>query len=83
MASAQSFDQWIKQLAPISQYRRERAGFGVLSRHIDGPSPVDFAPIVDNFAVVSFFSELFPTIQFDRDLDQVLQPLREELWQAI
>ena len=48
MSRSATFDQWLKQKAPSQPYRRERAGFGVLSRHIDGPIPIDFLTVVDN-----------------------------------
>ncbi len=83
MAQSKSFDEWIKLHAPVSQYRRERAGFGVLSRHIDGPAPQDFLQVVDNTAMTSFFSELLPSSIYLPPLDEALQPLRRKLWAKI
>jgi uncharacterized protein involved in response to NO len=83
MAQSKSLDEWIKLRAPVSQYRRERAGFGVLSRHIDGPAPQDFLQVVDNTAMTSFFSELLPSSIYSPSLDKALQPLRLKLWEKI
>jgi uncharacterized protein involved in response to NO len=83
MAQSKSLDEWIKLHAPVTQYRRERAGFGVLSRHIDGPAPQDFFEVVDNTAMTTFFSEILPSVPYFPELDLSLQPLRLKLWQAI
>ena len=83
MERSESFDQWVKQNAPVRQYPRQRAGFGVLSRHIDGPAPSDFFPVVENVAVTQFLAELFPSLDYSPALDRVLQPLREVLWRSI
>ena len=78
MEQSKNFTDWLKNLAPVSQYRRQRAGFGVLSRHIDGPQPVDFFPIVENLAVKTWLTEVFPATDYDPPLDELLQPLREK-----
>jgi uncharacterized protein involved in response to NO len=83
MAQSKSFDEWVKFHAPINQYRRERAGFGVLSRHIDGPAPQDFFPVVENTAMTQFLAELLPSLVYSPELDKALQPLRDRLWQSI
>jgi uncharacterized protein involved in response to NO len=83
MEQSKSLEQWIKQNAPARQYPRERAGFGVLSRHIDGPAPTDFFPVVENVAMTQFFAELLPSPSYSPDLDNALQPLREQLWKSI
>ncbi len=82
MAQSKSFDEWVKIHAPINQYRRERAGFGVLSRHIDGPAPQDFFPVVENTAMTQFLAELLPSPNYSPELDKALQPLRDKLWQS-
>ncbi|WP_190802404.1 O-antigen ligase family protein [Leptolyngbya sp. FACHB-261] len=80
LAASQSFDQWVKEKAPIRQYRRERSGFGVLSRHIDGPIPDDFLQVVDNVIMTNYLNELLPTSPFYLpELDRALQPWRDEL----
>jgi uncharacterized protein involved in response to NO len=61
-----SFDIWLRQpLAPNSPLnlhpRRARENFGIISRHIDGPIPLDFSSIQENAIVSTFFAELFPT----------------------
>ncbi len=83
MDQSKSLDLWIRQNAPTRQYPRERAGFGVLSRHIDGPAPTDFFPVVENVAMTQFFAELLPSPSYSPDLDNALQPLREQLWGVI
>ncbi len=80
MERSTSLDQWLKQNAPSRSYRRERAGFGVLSRHIDGPLPVDFLKVVENIPLTQFFGELLPRfLDFVPELDQALQPDRDTL----
>jgi uncharacterized protein involved in response to NO len=83
MNQSKSFDQWVKQNAPIRQSPRERAGFGVLSRHIDGPAPQDFFPVVDNTAMSLFLTELLPSPDYSPALDNALEPLRNQLWRSI
>lgn len=83
MKRSQNFDQWIKQNTPVLQYRRQRAGFGVLNRHIDGPIPLDFFPVIENLAMTTWFSELLPSPLYDPQLDLALQPLRDSLLQKI
>ncbi len=80
MGRSTSFDQWLKQNAPSRSYRRERAGFGVLSRHIDGPIPVDFLKVMENVPVTRFFDHLIlRDLSFVPDLDRLLQAERQAL----
>ena len=79
MAKSANFDLWLREKATPWQYRRQRAGFGVNSRHIDGVQPLDFTPVVDNIAVTTWFNNLFATPDYFPEFDTVLQPLREEL----
>ncbi|MGB3138538.1 MAG: O-antigen ligase family protein, partial [Nodosilinea sp.] len=79
MASASDFDDWLHRTAPSWQPRSERLGFGVLSRHIDGPNPSDFLPRVENIPVVQFFEPLFPSPVFFPALDNALQPYQTAL----
>jgi uncharacterized protein involved in response to NO len=83
MDRSKSFDNWVRQNAPIRQYPRERAGFGVLSRHIDGPAPTDFFPVVENVAMTLFFTELLPSPSYSPDLDIALQPFQDQIWHSI
>ncbi|PZD72361.1 hypothetical protein C1752_03601 [Acaryochloris thomasi RCC1774] len=83
MERSDSFEQWVKKNAPLQQYPRVRAGFGVLSRHIDGPAPSDFFPVVENAAVSQFLAELFPSLAYSPALDIALQPFCESLWRSI
>ena len=79
MKQANSFAQWLQQYAPFRQSRRQRSGFGVISRHIDGAAPADFLMVVDNIPVTTWFSELFPSSIYAPEIDKALQPWREEL----
>ncbi|PSN13063.1 polymerase [filamentous cyanobacterium CCT1] len=79
MANANNFTDWLQRTAPSWQPRSERLGFGVLSRHIDGPNPSDFFPRVENIPVVQFFEPLFPSPVFDPTLDNALEPYRARL----
>ncbi len=79
MDRATSFEQWVKKNAPPWQYRRERAGFNVNSRHTDGVVPTDFTPVVDNLVVATWFDELLGASDYIPPLDEALQPAREAL----
>jgi uncharacterized protein involved in response to NO len=79
MGQAKTFDAWVKQAAPPREWRRERAGFGVLSRHIDGTIPKDFYPIVENSITTQFFAEVFPSPFYLPELDKALQPFQKDL----
>lgn len=83
MANSKSLDQWLKQNAPTQQYRRSRAGFGPLSRHNDGPAPVDFLPVVENAAITNLFQTLLPATLYNPDLDLALQQWRNLLLKNI
>ncbi len=83
MARSSTFDQWLKQNAPSQQYRRERAGFGVLSRHIDGSIPVDFMTVVDNVPMTQFCKDLVPSFDYAPELDVALQMKRDALVQRV
>lgn len=67
MNRSKSLDEWLrKPLLPndplVLRFRRERTGFGVLSRHDDSPIPVvDYLQVESNAIVSTFFADLFPT----------------------
>lgn len=79
MNKSANFDQWLKQTAPSRSYRRDRAGFGVLSRHIDGPAPSDFLVVVDNLVMTQFFYELFFPWEYFKEFDLAIQDDRNTL----
>ena len=79
MNNANSFAQWLQEYVPAMQSRRQRLGFGVISRHIDGATPTDFLMVVENIAISTWFSELFPSPIYAPEIDRALQPWREEL----
>ncbi|NJL43337.1 MAG: hypothetical protein HC935_08605 [Pseudanabaena sp. SU_2_4] len=67
MNQSTSLDEWLrKPLQPndplILRFRRERTGFGVISRHDDSTVPVaDYLQVESNAIIATFFSSLFPT----------------------
>lgn len=67
MNQSKSLDEWLrKPLLPgdplVLRFRRERTGFGVLSRHDDSPIPVaDYPEVESNAIIYTFFADLFPT----------------------
>lgn len=79
METATSFTDWLQRTAPSWQPRSQRLGFGVLSRHIDGPNPSDFLPRVENIPVVQFFEPLFTSPVFMPALDKALGTSQREL----
>jgi uncharacterized protein involved in response to NO len=83
MSRSTTFEQWLKQNAPTRSHRRDRVGFGVLSRHIDGPAPADFLIVVDNVAMSYFFNDLFPSWEYFRELDFAIQSQKDALLKAI
>jgi O-antigen ligase len=83
MEAAPDFYTWLRDYAPVLRYRRQRLGFGVSQRHIDGPNPEDFYMVLENLPMVTWFPDMFPSPILFPPLDQALQPLRETLWQAI
>lgn len=83
MDRATTMEQWLKKYAPVLRYRFQRAGFGVIHRHIDGFQPTDFFPVVENAAITTWFGNLFPTPVYSPDLDLALQPQRDDLLAAL
>ncbi len=72
MNQSTSLHQWLTQTAPTRQYRRERLGFGVLSRHIDGSIPRDFLLVSETIPIAVFFQDVFHNPTYLYDLDQAL-----------
>jgi hypothetical protein len=83
MAQSPSWGQWLRQKAPALQYRRQRLGFGISMRHIDGPNPQDFYQVVENLPLVTWFEEILPSPVLEPAWDLALQPRRQELWQVV
>jgi tetratricopeptide (TPR) repeat protein len=81
--SLTNFDQWLKQNNIFLQYRRKRAGFGVVSRHIDGPQPEDFFLVVENLPINTWFEDVFPSPFYDPPFDLAIQPLREKVLKQV
>lgn len=79
MAKAQTFQQWLQEYPIVRKYHRHRAGFGVLSRHADGPNPTDFFLVIDNGIMTEIFAEMMPYSPYMPALDRVLQERREAL----
>ncbi|MEE3718123.1 O-antigen ligase family protein [Tumidithrix elongata RA019] len=66
MDRSPSLDAWLRQPLAVDsplqlRPRRARENFGIISRHIDGPIPLDFSSIQENAIVSTFFTDLFPT----------------------
>lgn len=83
MAQSSTFSEWIQVNAPIHQYRRQRLGFGINMRHLDGVTPSDFLVVADNIVVNTWFSALFPSPVYFPQWDHILQPWREALIEKI
>jgi len=83
MNAAKNFDQWVKQLAPTRQYRRERLGFGLVSRHLDGVTPRDFYTVSERIAIAQLLNELFPPLLYSPQLDNALERDRTALLNTI
>ncbi len=73
-----TLDQWLKEKSPILQYRNERPNFGVNSRHIDGPLPVDFYIVIENAVMTRLLDTVLPSPIFFPELDLAIQPIREQ-----
>jgi tetratricopeptide (TPR) repeat protein len=83
MAQSHTLDQWLKEKAPTQPLRNERLGFGTLSRHMDGPNPIDYLPRLENIPMTRFLGELFPSPKYFPKFDQALQPNRDQLLNRI
>ena len=64
MTQFTSFDDWLRQPLPpnsplVINYRRQRLGFNVVSRHMDGVTPLDFFGVRDRAEISLFFKDLF------------------------
>ncbi len=79
MAQSPNLETWLRYNAPIFPYRVKIAGFGVLHRHIDGVNPFDFYVVMDNSAIATWFNQVYSYVRYQPELDQILQPRREQL----
>ena len=79
MNKSPNFEQWLKYNSPVFPYRQQRAGFGVVNRHIDGAIPADYFLVIENTAIATWFPELFFSPQYNPNLDKMLQPQRDKL----
>ena len=66
MNQAKTFDAWLRSTIPSDsplnlRSRRQRANFGIISRHIDGINPLDLFNVQENAIITSLFADLFPT----------------------
>jgi uncharacterized protein involved in response to NO len=83
MDQSPSFEVWVKQQVTPHAYRRERAGFGVLSRHTDGPVPSDLGTVVDNVAMKELVDLLLPSAKYYPPIDLALDADRAALLKTI
>ena len=82
MSQSPTFAQWLYNAPPIP-YRRQRTGFGVVNRHIDGSIPSDFYLVLENSAIINWFSFLYPSPVYAPSIDRILQPQRDALLENI
>jgi tetratricopeptide (TPR) repeat protein len=82
MNQSATLDEWLQQKAPSWRPRSERLGFGVLSRHIDGPTPVDYLPRIENIPMHQYFPELLEVPKFSPAWDLALQPWRDAVYSS-
>lgn len=59
LSTAATFHSWVTA-APSRSNRNQRLGFGIISRHIDGPIPIDFSPKIESTIEAIFLKSLFP-----------------------
>ncbi|MEM8543285.1 MAG: polymerase, partial [Cyanobacteria bacterium P01_H01_bin.119] len=78
MSTSNHLDEWLKEPPITWQPRSQRSGFGVLSRHIDGPLPKDYLPRIENLVVTRFFEDVFDMSAYLPRLDQQINSQRIE-----
>jgi uncharacterized protein involved in response to NO len=83
MNISSNIDEWLKQKAPNRNLQNQRLGFGIISRHIDGPIPNDFLPRIENIPMTYFFNSLLDSPVYSPELESILQPLRLNLIQNV
>jgi uncharacterized protein involved in response to NO len=83
MAKSTNFSQWLRENAPSWSYRKERTGFGIVSRHLDGATPTDFNQVTENIPMETWFSDLFPTAVYAPELDLALTQWRMNLLRSL
>jgi len=79
LSNSSNFYEWLTQKAPTLEYRRQRLGFNLVSRQLDGVDPIDFLTVVENLPLSQWFTSLFPSFVTSPELESTLQPLREKL----
>jgi uncharacterized protein involved in response to NO len=79
MAKSATISQWLRKNAPSWTFRKERQGFGIVSRHLDGATPIDFNQITENMPMEIWFSTLFPSPVYAPEIDLSLQEWRVKL----
>ncbi len=78
MDAATNWDEWLKIKASVKESRDSRLGFNVLARHLDGFTPSDFYPQINNVPMNRFFGKIFPSVMFLPELDLQLQTYRSD-----
>jgi uncharacterized protein involved in response to NO len=76
MDQSKQFEQWLRSNPRKSQ--RERSGFRVLSRNLDGVTPVDFMPVAENVVLTDLFRHLLRSDGYFPIFDQTLLPLKSD-----
>ncbi|MEO0456652.1 MAG: O-antigen ligase family protein [Cyanobacteria bacterium P01_A01_bin.114] len=83
MNQADSFTQWFNQTSPTRTLQSQRLGFNTLSRHTDGPTPSDFGLRQERITVSYLFPSLWASPLYQPALDKQLQPLWNQVLEAI
>ncbi|MEM8602546.1 MAG: O-antigen ligase family protein [Cyanobacteria bacterium P01_H01_bin.121] len=83
MDEAANFQQWLTQAVPPLPYRRERTGFGVLSRHSDGPIVQDLPVLFANPGAVLLNRFWLRDLRYAPAFDLALQTWRDRLLQSL
>ena len=79
MSATDSFREWFRMINLSWQPRSQRSGFGVLSRHVDGPTPSDFLPQIENIVASQLFTDIYINAPYMFDLDRNLYALKQNL----
>jgi hypothetical protein len=80
MEKSATISQWLQKNAPSWTFRKERQGFGIVSRHLDGATPIDFNNVTENIPMEIWFSNLFPSPIYAPEIDLSLQEWRAKLF---
>ncbi len=71
MNNSKTFDEFLRSPLPLFtplnlRQPSQRLGFGVMSRHVDGPDPYDLFVVEENAILSQFWLDLFPEPNLDK-----------------